>query len=140
MATRLEAILTALQARIALAGVQVLRNVRLPEDVGPGGFLNLHDGNPGEAEATLSPLTWHYQHRAELDIFVQPDDDMDAAFASLVQDIGVALAGDRTLGGLCDWVEPEPPQLADIAETGALPMKAGTIVIVLHYGTTDPLG
>ena len=31
-------------------------------------------------------------------------------FDTLTASIGAAIAGDRTLGGLCDWVEAEAPR------------------------------
>ena len=64
------------------------------------------DGDPGEPEVTLSPLRYHYQHRAEIEAVVQGT-DLDAAFDTLTASIGAAIAADRTLGGLCDWVEAE---------------------------------
>ena len=60
---------------------------------------------------TLSPLRYHYQHRAEIEAVV-PGADRDAAFDTLTASIGAALVADRTLGGLCDWVEAEAPRRA----------------------------
>ncbi|MGB5067021.1 MAG: acyl-CoA transferase, partial [Albidovulum sp.] len=51
----------------------------------------------------------------------------------------VALEADRTLGGLCDWVEPEAPASVDLPIEGAAALKAAVITIVLHYTTTGPL-
>ena len=82
-----------------------LRGDVLPERRPAEGLLILRDGEPGEPEVTLStPLAYHYQHRAEIEAVVQGD-DRDAAFDTLCASIGAALAADRTLGGLCDWVE-----------------------------------
>ena len=50
------------------------------------------------------------------------------------------LAADRTLGGLCDWVEAEAPRPVDLAIDGAAGLKAAVIPIVLQYASTDPLG
>lgn len=58
---------------------------------------------------TLSPLLYHYQHRAELEVVVQTGTGRASAFDDLIAAIGTALEADRTLGGLCDWVEPEAP-------------------------------
>ena len=38
--------------------------------------------------------------------------------------IGTALEADRTLGGLCDWVEPEAPASVDLPIEGAAALKA----------------
>ncbi len=51
-----------------------------------------------------------------------------------------ALAADRTLGSLCDWVEAEAPQPVDLPVEGAASLKAAVIQVVLHYSTADPLG
>ena len=74
----------------------------------------LRDGEPGEPEVTLSPLAYHYQHRA-------------------------ALAANRTLGGLCGWVEAEAPRPVDLPVDGAASLKAAVIIVVLHYSTADQL-
>jgi hypothetical protein len=46
---------------------------------------------------------------------------------------------DRTLGGLCDWVEAEAPVPDDVPMDGAVTYRAATIVVRLHYATPDPL-
>lgn len=67
---------------------------------------------------TLSPLRYHYQHRAEIEAVVQGA-ARDAAFDMLCASIGAALAADRTPGGLCDWVEAEAPRPVDLPVDGA---------------------
>jgi hypothetical protein len=119
--------------------VAVLRNAVLPERVPAVGLLILRDGDPGEPAVTLSPLCCHYRHRAEVEAAVQSATDRDATFDALVAGVGVALAGDRTLGGLCDWVEAEAPRPVDLAAEGAATLKAAVITIVLHYASADPL-
>ena len=89
---------------------------------------------------TLSPLRYHYQHRAEVEAVVQTGTDRDAAFDALASGVGTALATDRTLGGLCDWAEAEAPRPIDLAVDGAATLKAAVIPIVLHYASADPLG
>ena len=62
-----------------------------------------------------------------------------SAFDNLIAAIGAALEADRTLGGLCDWVEPEAPASVDLPIEGAAALKAAVITVVLHYTTTGPL-
>jgi hypothetical protein len=121
------------------AGAVALRNAVLPERIPVAGLLILRDGDPGEPSVTLSPLRYHYQHRAEVEAVVQPATNRDAAFDILAAGVGVALAVDRTLGGLCDWVEAEAPRPIDLAVDGAATLKAAVITIVLHYASADPL-
>ncbi|WP_111432096.1 acyl-CoA transferase [Rhodobacteraceae bacterium DSL-40] len=138
MPTPRETILTALHARLSALPATALRGDVLPERVPAEGLLILRDGEPGEPEVTLSPLAYHYQHRAEIEAVVQGS-DRDAAFDTLTASIGTALAADRTLGGLCDWVEAEAPRPVDLPVEGAASLKAAVVPVVLHYSTADPL-
>ena len=139
MPTQRETILTALHARLSALPTTALRGEVLPERVPAGGVVILRDGDPGEPEVTLSPLRYHYAHRAEIEAVVQGT-DRDTAFDTLCARIGAALAADRTLGGLCDWVEAEAPQPVDLPVEGAASLKAAVIRVSLFYTTRDPLG
>jgi hypothetical protein len=139
MPTARETILSALHARLQSQPAPVLRGEVLPERLPPTGLLILRDGDPGEPAVTLSPLRYHYQHHAEIEAVVQGN-NRDAAFDTLTASIGAALAADRTLGGLCDWVEAEAPRPVDLPVEGAASLKAAVISVVLHYSTADPLG
>ena len=136
-----EAILSALFDLLAglSGGVAVVRNDVLPERIPGAGLVILRDGEPGEPEVTLSPLRYHYQHRAELEVIVQAGTGRASTFDVLITAIGTALTADRTLGGLCDWVEPEAPAPVDLPVDGAAALKAAVITVVLHYTTTGPL-
>ncbi|MBZ0130447.1 MAG: acyl-CoA transferase [Rhodobacteraceae bacterium] len=138
MPTHRETILTALHNLLQTLPATALRGDVLPERVPAGGLMILRDGEPGDPEVTLSPLRYHYRHRAEIEAVVQGA-DRDAAFDTLTASIGAAIAADRTLGGLCDWVEAEAPRPVDIPVEGAASLKASVIPVVLHYSTSDPL-
>ena len=139
MPTTRETVLAALHARLQTIAAPSLRGDVLPERIPATGLIILRDGNPGEPEVTLSPLSYFYQHRAELEVVIQAGSGRDALFDALTADIGAALAADRTLGGLCDWVEAEAPEPVDLPIEGAAALKAAVITIVLHYATHDPL-
>jgi hypothetical protein len=139
MPTTREIVLAALHARLQPLAALVLRDEVLPERIPAAGLIILRVGQPGEPEVTLSPLRYHYQHRAELEVVVQTAKDRASTFDSLIASVGTALAADRTLGGLCDWVEPEAPASVDLPIEGAAALKAATITVVLHYSTADPL-
>ncbi len=66
-----ETILAALHARLQTIAAPVLRGDVLPERIPPSGLIILRDGKPGEPEVTLSPLTYFYEHRAELEVVIQ---------------------------------------------------------------------
>ena len=139
MPTTRETILAALHARLQPLAAPALRDEVLPERIPTAGLIILRDGQPGELEVTLSPLRYHYQHRAELEVVVQAGTGRASTFDDLIAAIGTALETDRTLGGLCDWVEPEAPASVDLPVEGAAALKAAVITVVLHYTTTGPL-
>lgn len=85
----------------------------LPERIPIAGLIILRDGQPGEPEVTLSPLRYHYQHRAELEVVVQAAPGRASALDILIAAIGTALETDRTLGGLAigSNQKPRPPSI-----------------------------
>ena len=105
MLTTRETIPSALHALLRSQPAPVLRGEVLPERVPANGLLILRDGAPGEPAVTLSPLRYHYEHRAEVEAVVQTGTGRDAAFDTLAAGLGTVLSADRTLAGLCDWVE-----------------------------------
>lgn len=139
MPTTRETVLAALHARLQPLAALVLRDEVLPERIPAAGLIILRDGMPGEPDVTLSPLRYYYQHRAELEVVVQASTGRASTFDSLIAAIGVALDADRTLGGLCDWVEPDAPASVDLPIEGAAVLKAALITLNLHYTTTGPL-
>ena len=134
-----ETVLTALHVRLQALAAPVLRGEVLPERIPSTGLIILRDGKPGEPEVTLSPLTYFYEHRAELEVVIQAGAGRDALFDVLTASIGAVLAADRTLSGFCDWVEAEAPEPVDLPIEGAAALKAAVITIVLHYAAPDPL-
>ena len=137
--TILQALLAALET---VPAATVLREEVLPERLPFAGLVILRDGDPGTPEVTLSPLQYHYDHRAEIEVIVQAKTPAARAntFDTLLQAIGTALAADRTLGGLCNWLEAQAPQPVDMPVEGAAALKAAIIPVILTYSTTDPLG
>jgi len=142
MATKRETVLQALFTLLSgLSGPMVMRNGNLPERVPAGGIVILLDGEPGEPDVLLSPPEYVYEHRADADVVVDAATPTarDALFDSIMLAIGAAVAADRTLGGLCDYVETVVPVPVDVVVEGAPGFKAATLPIILHYGTADPL-
>jgi len=66
--TILQALLAALQT---VPAATVLREEVLPERLPFAGLVILRDGDPGTPEVTLSPLQYHYEHRAAIEVIVQ---------------------------------------------------------------------
>ena len=70
-----EAILQALFALLqTITDATILRNEALPERIPDGGLIILRDGDPGEPETLLSPVSYYWQHRALVEAVVQKGD------------------------------------------------------------------
>ena len=138
-----ESILQALFALLqSITDVTVLRNEALPEKIPDGGLIILRDVDPGEPETLLSPLSYYWQHRALVEAVVQKGDQAarDLALDTLYRKIALAIASDRTLGGLCDRITPQAPDSNVLAVEGSSQIKGAIIPIEFIYVTTDPLG
>ena len=89
MVSKRELILAALHARLQTLAAPVLRGDVLPERIPATGLIILRDGKPGEPEVTLSPLTYFYEHRAELEVVIQAGvgrDDLSTTSDALGRD------------------------------------------------------
>lgn len=139
----LDALQDALAARLSAPPLYE-RNASLPTRISSAGYVALHDGDPGTPEVLLSPLTYIYQHHAEIDVVVDMQQFADeaaasAAFDAIKTELGLAIAADRTLGDLCEWVEAKAPVKLRERIEGAEGLLLATIRVALHYETTDPL-
>ena len=142
MTTR-ETVLQALFERLqTISGPKVLRNEVLPEKVPAGGLLILRDGDPGEPEILLSPLSYYWEHHASLEVLVQAGEaaERDPIMDELFQEIAAALDTDQTLGGLCDRAAPLAADTSSVVVEGAANVKAAIVPIELIYTTTSQLG
>ena len=141
--TQRENILSALLTLLlTIPDAKTVRNEVLPEKVSAGGLIIMRDGEPGEPEVTLSPLSYYWQHRATLDVLVSDihgaarDQKLDDLFAA----IAAAIDNDPTLGGLCDLAMPLAPETSTLGIEGAPQIKAAIVPIQLFYTTTSQLG
>lgn len=124
----------------ALPAADVKRNVDVPQTVGPGGLAVLRDGDPGEPEVSLSPPLYAFEHRADLELYIDRRDGAEAILDALLADIGAALAADPTLGGAVDHCEPTAPTLEPLSGDGGDPLRVARLSILLIYVTASPLG
>jgi hypothetical protein len=142
MPTIREQIITALLALLeTIPAATVKREAPLPETVPAGGLIILRDGDPGDPEVLLSPPAFLWQHQAEVDVIVGGVAAQTAsALDDLLAAIGQALAADRTLGGLADWLEWGAPKTRDLAIDGAAGLRGAVVTATIHYASADPLG
>jgi hypothetical protein len=143
MTSRREQVLDGIKALIAsaLPNAEVKRNLAKPDRIAPGGLAIIRDGDPGEAEIILSPLIYIYTHRipVELAAYETSSESREQVLDGMLGAIGLAVMNDRTLGGLCDFMEAEAPATDDIETAGARPGRWADAAIIAVYGTTDPL-
>ena len=135
----LQRLFAALQAVFQSGGVDLRRTEVLPTKIAAHGMVILRDGDPGEPEHTFSPLLYHYEHRAQVEVFVQVRGGLELLFDGLCQKVGAAVVADRTFGGLCQWAEAEAPVPDDTPVEGAPVYRAAVIGVRLHYAVSDPL-
>jgi hypothetical protein len=143
MTSKREQVLDAVKALVAAAlpNADVKRNLAKAERIPPGGLVIVRDGEPGDPEVMLSPLTYIYTHRMPIEVAAyetssQPREQM---LDEMLGAIGAAVAADRTLGGLCDFLEAEAPSTDDVETAGARAGRWADAAIIAVYGTTDPL-
>ena len=142
MPTIREQILTALLARLqSVPTATAKREAPLPETVPSGGLVILRDGDPGDPEVLLSPPSYLWQHQAEIDVLVSgADDTAIAALDDLLTAIGTALAADRSLSGLADWLEWSAPKTSQLAIDGAAGLRGALVTVTISYASDNPLG
>ncbi|ARP98195.1 hypothetical protein [Pseudorhodoplanes sinuspersici] len=143
MTSKREQVLDAVKALVAAAlpGADVKRNLAKAERIPPDGLVIVRDGDPGEPEVLLSPLLYVYTHRIPVEVAAYETSSQPRAqvLDEMLGAIGTAVAGDRTLGGLCDFIEAEAPATDDVETAGARAGRWADAAIVAVYGTTDPL-
>lgn len=141
--TKREEVLQALFACLqTIAGPTIARNEILPERVPAEGLLILRDGEPGEPEVTLSPLTYYWERRAEIEVIVTAADQAsrDQKLDDLILLIAAAIGFDRTLGGTCDYAAAFAPKTSDLVADGMQPFRAAIVPVDLIYTSADALG
>lgn len=137
-----EQVLSALFARLqTIAGASVLRNEVLPHTVPAGGLVIMRDGEPGEPDVTLNPRTEYFSHSVEIEAFVtQPASGSgEADLDDLLSAVAAALAPDRSLGGLAEYIFMQPAIVAPFVTDGAVPVLAASAALVVEYLVSDPL-
>lgn len=139
MPSKRELVLQALHAR--LTGVplaKVERNRLRPERIPPEGLIILRDGEIGEAEVLLSPLSYVWTHAARIEVF-SASGDPDAHLDTLLTSIATVLGVDPALGGQIDQMEIGAPDFDGAAPEGGPDIKAAIVPVRLTYETAHPL-
>lgn len=142
MASRCEEVVQAVTALSgqALPDALVERDAPWPKKAQPGGQVIVRNGDPGDPEITLSPLAYTYSHGVEIEVFgPAADDDRHAALDAMLIALGEAVEADRTLGGLCEWLEPSAAEPDDVMVDHGQPLRAARLTVLAVYTTSNPL-
>jgi hypothetical protein len=129
------------QLSLGASVATVKRNAALPERVSEHVMAILRDGEMGEPEVSLSPLTYHWQHQVAIELFVADSDAAarDARMDGLLTDLATLIEADRTLGGAIEYAEIGPPKFDELAPDGTGGIKACLLPVVLHYSSSGSL-
>jgi hypothetical protein len=142
-ASKAEQVLEEIKASLAtIPDAVVERNSVLPEKIPAGGLIILRDGDPGEPEQTLGGFgNTYYQHAIEIEVYVEEGDAAvrDAAFDDLLQQIGVVLEADPTVGGIAFGLTYSRPEPNIEAVAGAPAIKAAMLTVTVDYESDAPL-
>ncbi|MBA4058804.1 MAG: acyl-CoA transferase [Verminephrobacter sp.] len=122
-------------------GTMVKRNTALPERISDHAMAILRDGEMGEPEVSLSPLTYHWQHQVAIELFVADPDAAarDARMDGLLVELAALIEADRTLAGVVEYAEIGQPRFDELAPEGTSGIKACLLPVVLHYSSAGPL-
>jgi hypothetical protein len=122
-------------------GTTVKRNAALPERIADHAMAILRDGEMGEPEVSLSPLTYHWQHQVAIELFVADPDasTRDSRMDGLLTELASLIEADRTLAGVVEYAEIGQPKFDELAPEGTSGIKACLLHVVLHYSSAGPL-
>ena len=132
--------LFAVLGRLSL-GTTVKRNAALPERIADHAMAILRDGEMGEPEVSLSPLTYHWQHQVAIELFVADPDasTRDSRMDGLLTELASLIEADRTLAGVVEYAEIGQPKFDELVPEGTSGIKACLLPVVLHYSSAGPL-
>ena len=122
-------------------GTMVKRNAALPERIADHAMAILRDGEMGEPEVSLSPLTYHWQHQVAIELFVADPDasTRDSRMDGLLTELATLIETDRTLAGVVEYAEIGPPKFDELAPEGTSGIKACLLPVILHYSSSGSL-
>ena len=143
MPSKREQVIEAVAALVkgALPKATFYRNELKQKPIPVNGYVNVDDGDPGEPEVTLNPTTWIYEHELPVEVAANATKTVkaEARLDAMLQAIGAAVAADRTLGGLCDYLQVSAASTEGLTAEGAPVSRLAVVAITAVYGTTDPL-
>jgi len=117
----------------------VLRNETYPQALPPGGLVVLRDGETALAEPIMSPLRWHIEHEAQVEVVVAGNTAAAraAALDALLVALAAGIVANRTLGGAVEYAQAGPADLEDVEFEGAAPLRAARFNVTLQFSAAE---
>jgi hypothetical protein len=115
-----------------------------PERIPADGMIIGDPGDPGEPEMEMSPLAYIYTHRIPVEVLLPVGANNAPAFEAALDDaaaaIGAAVIANRTLSGLCQFLDVTAATFASDDMTNAIPVRIASFDVVAEYVVNNPLG
>lgn len=110
------------------------------ERIGAGGMIVGDPGDPGDPEYELSPLAYIYTHRIPVEVWLPANTADDSALDGMAQAIGEAIVANRSLSGLCQFLDCTGATLISDDSNGTVPLRIASFDIIAEYAVNNPLG
>lgn len=125
----------------ALAAAKVERDAPWPVRPAPGGQVIYRDGEQGDPEESFSPHQFTWRRELEAEVFgPQGSDGRHELLDGMLTTIDAAIEADRSLGGLCAWLEVSSVVRDDVATDNGQPVRAARLTVTAEYTTSSRLG
>lgn len=117
----------------------VLRNEAYPQSLPAGGLVVLRDGETVVSETIMSPLRYHMEHAAEVEVVVAGATAATraAALDALLVALALGIAANRALGGAVEYAEVGTADLEDVEFEGAAPLRAARFTVTLQFSAAE---
>lgn len=117
----------------------VYRNETYPQAMPKGGLVVLRDGEAAVVEPIMSPLRFHIEHEAQVEVIVggESAEARSAALDALLMALAAGIVANRTLGGAVEYAEIGPADLEDIDYEGAAPLRAARFSVTLQFSAAE---
>jgi hypothetical protein len=117
----------------------VLRNEPYPQNLPAGGLVVVRDGEVVASEAIMSPLRYHIEHAAEVEVVVAGNTAAAraAAIDALLVALSAGVSANRTLGGAVEFAEVGTTDLEDIEFEGAAALRAARFSVTLQFTAAE---
>ena len=117
----------------------VLRNEPYPQSLPAGGLVVVRDGETVVSEAIMSPLRFHMEHAAEVEVVVAGTTAAAraAAIDALLVALSAGVSANRTLGGAVEYAEIGTADLEDIEFEGAAALRAARFTVTLQFTAAE---